>query len=486
MAGLTSGVTVTLSATENGTATVGANVASFSDIENFVLTAQNDVFNGTAATGALTLDGGAGADSLTGGSANDSLTGGAGNDSLNGGAGNDSLLGGDGNDVFVLTDGFGTDAIFGGSAGETTGDVLNLSALTSGVTVILSATENGIATVGANVASFSDIENFVLTAQNDLFNGTAATGALILDGGAGADSLIGGSANDSLTGGTGHDTLNGGLGADLLLGGDDADVFFVDVGDTVYGGAGGADLDTLDLRNWGKARTDIVYDPGSPENGTVTFYDPFGVFLGTMRFENIENVIPCFTPGTTIDTNRGAVAVEDLVVGDWVLTRDNGFQAVRWAGAKRLAAADLQANPALQPVLIRQGTLGHGLPLADMRVSPQHRMLLTGPRAELLFGEAEVLAPALHLVGIPGVERAQCEGVTYLHVMFDQHEIICANGAWSESFQPGDRAMAGLGVDTCAELVTLFPELATAAGRNSCRAARLSLKPHEVRALLAA
>jgi Hint domain len=254
----------------------------------------------------------------------------------------------------------------------------------------------------------------------------------------------------------------------------------------VDGGEFGVDADTLDLRSWGKAQTDIVYDIGNPENGTVTFYDAFGAFLGTMRFENIENVIPCFTPGTLIDTNRGAVAVEQLQVGDRVLTRDNGFQTVRWAGAKRMDADHLRLNPALQPVLIRQGALGHGVPQADMQVSPQHRMLLTGPRAELLFGEAEVLAPALHLVGMPGVERVCCDDVTYLHVMFDQHEIICANGAWTESFQPGDRAMAGLGVDTCAELVAIFPELASATGRNQCRAARLSLKQHEVRALLAA
>ena len=503
LSGLTTAATVVLTGSETGTAAAGASTAGFSQIENFILTAQDDSFDGTAAAGSVNVDGGLGNDTLTGGSGNDSLTGGGGQDLLTGGAGadqlfggtgqdtlaggtgNDQMTGGDDQDRFVLQDTFGNDVIAGGEGG-TDSDTIDLGGMTSGVSVSYSGDETGSVLNGTSTAGFTQIEKLILTAHDDSLNAAADTRGVTVDAGAGSDSLLGGSGADTLTGGTGNDTLSGGLGADLLLGGDDADVFYVDVGDTVYGGANGTDLDTLDLRSWGKARTDIVYDPGNPENGTVTFYDPFGVPMGTMRFENIENVIPCFTPGTTIDTNRGAVAVEHLVVGDRVLTRDNGFQTVRWAGAKSLGTADLQANPSLQPVLIRQGALGHGLPLADMRVSPQHRMLLTGARAELLFGEAEVLAPALYLVGIPGVERTICQRVSYLHVMFDQHEIICANGAWSESFQPGDRAMAGLGAETCAELVTIFPELATAAGRNNCRAARLSLKPHEVRALLAA
>ena len=503
LSALTTAATVILSGSEIGTANAGASTANFSEIENFVLTAQDDNFNAAAASSSVTVDAGAGNDTVTGGSGNDTLTGGAGQDLLTGGAGADQLFGGTGldtlaggtgadqmfggdeRDTFVLQDNFGNDTIQGGEGG-TDVDVIDLSGMTSGVSVTYSGNEAGSVVNGASTASFSQIERLILTRYDDSLNASADTWGVDVDAGAGNDTLVGGSGNDTLTGGIGNDSLTGGLGADTLIGGDDADTFFVDVGDSVYGGGGGVDMDTLDLRSWGKALTQIDYDPLNHENGTVTFYDAFGGILGSMQFENIENVIPCFTPGTLIDTNRGAVPVEQLQVGDRVLTRDNGFQTVRWAGSKRLDGAQLAANPALHPVMIRQGALGHGLPLADMQVSPQHRMLLTGPRAELLFGEAEVLAPALHLVGMAGVERGIGAEVTYLHVMFDQHEIICANGAWTESFQPGDRAMAGLGAETCAELVTLFPELATAQGRSQCRAARLSLKSHEVRALLAA
>ena len=63
-----------------------------------------------------------------------------------------------------------------------------------------------------------------------------------------------------------------------------------------------------------------------------------------------------------------------------------------------------------------------------MRVSRQHRMLMRGPRAELLFGADEVLVRAQHLTRLPGVVAVKVAEVTCLHRMFDRHEIIPADG----------------------------------------------------------
>jgi hypothetical protein len=201
-----------------------------------------------------------------------------------------------------------------------------------------------------------------------------------------------------------------------------------------------------------------------------------------MTFTCIEQVIPCFTPGTLISTERGEVAVEDLRVGDRVVTRDNGLQTLRWVGSKRLSLADLIVNPALRPVEIGAGALGHGLPTRAMTVSPQHRMVIEGARAEMLFGEPEVLVAATHLTSLPGVEVKLSAAVRYVHVMFDRHEIICANGAWTESFQPAQRMLDAMDRAQADEVLALFPELA---GQEfDFPAARLSLKAHEARVLL--
>ncbi|SDX53109.1 Hint domain-containing protein [Roseicitreum antarcticum] len=199
-----------------------------------------------------------------------------------------------------------------------------------------------------------------------------------------------------------------------------------------------------------------------------------------------ETPLSCFTVGTMIDVLGGRKAVEDLRPGDMVLTRDNGYLPLAWTGSRVLDAAEIAETPDYAPVRIAVGALGDNLPERPMLVSPQHRMLVTNSRAELMFGEREVLVPAVHMVGLPGISRVEGQGVTYVHIMFDQHEILRADGAWSESYQPGVRSVAGLNDAQRRELFALFPELADAEGLQNYVAARMTLRHHEARALLVA
>lgn len=155
---------------------------------------------------------------------------------------------------------------------------------------------------------------------------------------------------------------------------------------------------------------------------------------------------PCFTPGTLIDTPTGPRPVETLRPGDLVRTLDRGARPLRLVLETALAPARLAADPGARPLRIPAGALGAGLPARDLVVSPQHRMLMSGSRCELMFGEAEVLVAARHLpcaapLG-PGAWLA-AGGVRYLHLLFDRHEIIFAEGAPTESFLPGDTVLAG-------------------------------------------
>jgi hypothetical protein len=74
-------------------------------------------------------------------------------------------------------------------------------------------------------------------------------------------------------------------------------------------------------------------------------------------------------------------------------------------------------------------------------------------------------------------------GVSYIHVMCDAHEIIRADGAWTESFQPAMRMLNGMEAGQQGELLALFPDLAD---QSSFPAARLTLRAHEARVLHAA
>ena len=392
------------------------------------------------------LIGGAGDDLLTGGLGDDTLYGdgvfgdnggnlpsdapeaGAGNDTLSLDGGNDIAYGGSGDDVFQIYDGFGNHVIVGGETGETGGDTIDASALTGNVSVIYSGDEAGTIDNGTNITGFDEIENLNLGSGDDRVEIVTST--------------------------TG--TVNGGPGFDTLVLPDPAPgdpAPSVNVLSTVDNGDG-----------------TFTY------GGYVDFPDG-----SRMEFENFEEII-CFTPGTLIDTLRGRVAVEDLVPGDKVLTRDNGYQPLAWVGSRDLSDAQMARCPQAAPIRIAAGALGANLPERDLVVSPRHRMLVSGARAELMFGEREVLVTAADLLGLPGVRQDAAVATRYIHVMCEAHEIIRAEGSWTESFQPAEAVVNALDAATRDELLGLFPAL----GALGFAAARPVLSGAEARMLFAA
>lgn len=406
----------------------------------------NDTISGGDGNDAIY--GGAAADTITGDAGDDTIQGGTGNDSVSGGTGADSISGDAGNDV--LSGGDGSDTLYGGADSDTLNGDANDDVLYGG-------------------------------AGNDSLAGGTGNDALIGD--AGNDTLSGGDGNDTLTTGYGFDTVQGGAGNDTIVIANNSATPGFTIGGTIDGGS--SETDTLDLTAWGFAGTNVVYNPTDPKAGTIQFLDSSGNVIGTMTFTDIERIITCFTPGSLATTDRGLIAVEDLCVGDRVLTRDAGFQPIVWTGKQVLSEVALLVEPRFRPVRISAGALGHGVPARDMVVSPQHRVLFSGPRADVLFGESEVLVPAQHLVGRPGIAVDKRGPVTYIHFMCASHQIVMVDGCWSESFQPGDQSLAGLADDARAELLSLFPGLAEDQIPSAYPAARPSLKRHESALLFA-
>ena len=413
-----------------------------------------------------TVDAGAGHDIIRTGDDDDLITAGTGNDWVDAGVDDDTVYGGDGQDTIIgaegsdsIEGGAGNDLIYGGYAPNVP-DAVNIPDLTD------LAPTNGLDIIRGGDG-------------NDTIFGMDDRDTLFGD--AGDDSLDGGIDNDVVYGGIGNDTLTGGTGADTLSGGDDRDrIIGGGSGDQVDGNEGGDDVDTLDLSGSGPLK--VIYDPMNPENGTVQFLDPSDrSVIGTMTFQNIENVIPCFTPGTLIATPRGEVPVESLQAGDKIITRDNGMQEVRWIGRRDLTWGDLAAAPHLKPILVRAGSLGHGLPDRDLMVSPNHRLLVANDRTALYFDEHEVLVAAKHLTAARGIHSVDAAGASYIHFMCDRHEVVLSNGAWTESFQPGDMTLKGMGNAQRSEIFDLFPELKTSSGIGNYTAARRTLKRHEAR-----
>lgn len=313
----------------------------------------------------------------------------------------------------------------------------------------------------------------------------------------GNDTLDGGAGNDTLFGDGGNDSLLGGTGADSIDGGDGNDTIEFSEGDTISGGAGDdlfrlvalAEGGTADITLVGgesdEGTGDVLDLNGQADRGTLnlTTNTP-GELAGTVElidgslltFSNIESII-CFTPGTMITTPHGPRTVETLAPGDLVITRDNGPQPILWTGARTVPAIGDHAPIEIDPVLFA----GAETPLT---VSPQHRLLWEGSRAQLLFGAREVLIAARHLTA-SGAAWARSGGeVTYIHLLLPQHDVILANGVPAESFFPGDEAFSALTDKDRTALFEAVPALRSQrAGFEAT--ARPCLRAHESALLVA-
>lgn len=339
--------------------------------------------------------------------------------------------------------------------------------------------EAGTITDGASTATFSEIEVIETEGGDDKVDLSLDSSGMVVDTGAGNDTIIGGLGNDILSGGAGNDLISGGAGIDTIGGGTGNDTITFAEGDVVQGNEGDdtfilEDLgeptngtitvtggntsetlgggDTLQLGDLADLSTLNITGTSTNASGNTSYSGSVTLDDGTiLNFSEIENII-CFTTGTRIATPHGARSIEDLKVGDLVVTRDHGLRPIRWIQSRTVPAMDRFA-----PIRMRRGVI-RGLE-NDLVVSPQHRMLFQGYEAELLFGETEVLVSAKHLVNGKDVTVEEGGTVTYYHMLFDEHEIVYAEGAATESFHPGDIGMTGITDEAREELFAVFPEL---------------------------
>lgn len=219
--------------------------------------------------------------------------------------------------------------------------------------------------------------------------------------------------------------------------------------------------------------TITVTGDGDIENFNFTYTATDGTNTDTAYVE-IESV-PCFVAGTMIRTPTGDRPVETLCVGDLVQTKDDGDQPVRWIGGRTVPAVGDMA-----PICIRNGTFG---PHDDLYVSPQHRILVQDAVAELLFGTGEVLVAAKDLVNDRSITRVQGGDVTYVHLMFDTHQVVYSQGLETESFLPGPQTTSLFEQQAIDEICRLFPELDPATGAGYSPAARRTLRHFEAQLL---
>jgi parallel beta-helix repeat protein len=156
-----------------------------------------------------------------------------------------------------------------------------------------------------------------------------------------------------------------------------------------------------------------------PNTGKQLVVDP-----GSTNDVIVGNVLACFAAGTQITTERGALAVESLQIGDRVRTVPQGrFEPVIWIGHRRV---DCQRHPhphQVHPVRVAAHAFGRGLPRRDLFLSPDHAVFVNG-----------VLIPVKYLINGRGIRQISVRQLTYYHVELPRHSVLLAEGLPAETY----------------------------------------------------
>jgi hypothetical protein len=165
-------------------------------------------------------------------------------------------------------------------------------------------------------------------------------------------------------------------------------------------------------------------------------------------------IVICFVKGTEIETANGIKTIETLQIGDLVRTSDAGLIPVLWLGQSDIGGLDLRRWSNLRPVRIKANAFGQGAPYKDVVLSANHRILVSGARAELLFGESEVLVPVKSLVdGVTILNEFPYSGVSYFHLLLEGHHIVETSGLLSESLFLGDQSLLAVSEQAQEDLI---------------------------------
>jgi hypothetical protein len=166
-------------------------------------------------------------------------------------------------------------------------------------------------------------------------------------------------------------------------------------------------------------------------------YRLVGVDTETAHQKFAQVACVSFTRGTHITMASGEQRpIEELRVGDRVLTRDDGVQAIRWIGQSTVRAVGEFA-----PICITAGTLNND---HDLIVSPDHRLFIYQREDRLGAGRSELLVKVRHLVNGDTVRVQDGGFVDYFQLLFDGHQIIYAEGIAAESMLIDSRTKAVL------------------------------------------
>ena len=154
---------------------------------------------------------------------------------------------------------------------------------------------------------------------------------------------------------------------------------------------------------------------------------PITAFSSSAQAHTVEPDCSCFLRGTRILTSKGEARIEDLRIGDLVVTSRGETMPIKWIGRSFFKKGSARPWPeSVQPIRVSRSAIDDQTPHADLYLSPGHALYMDG-----------VLIPVKYLVNDRSITPAMPEGmdaVEYFHIELETHEVIFAEGTPVETF----------------------------------------------------
>ena len=141
----------------------------------------------------------------------------------------------------------------------------------------------------------------------------------------------------------------------------------------------------------------------------------------------------CYCRGTLILTDRGEVTVEDLAIGDRLVTVSGEAKPIKWIGRRSYGGRFVMGRTDILPICIKAGALDENVPRRDLWISPHHAMYVKEKHLDGVLIEAKDLVNGVSIVQAQSVDK-----VEYFHIEMATHDVIVAEGALSETFLDDD------------------------------------------------
>ncbi len=218
----------------------------------------------------------------------------------------------------------------------------------------------------------------------------------------------------------------------------------------------------VEVANPTGAATIAGFLPSSPLESGVTYTFTATNTTPTTPAPPVDEIVGavCFTSDNMIETDTGEVRASDLKIGMMIKTINGVSQPLKWIYRRCVTPEDMKKYPQLRPISFAPNSLGKSIPNKEMKLSPQHKLLITSPINQMYFEHSSLLVAAKHLVNNTTITIDKSdEGIEYIHLLLDRHEVIYADGTEAESFNPGAWALGIMEAEAKMELDLLFPEL---------------------------